>query len=271
MSRRTDFAWLFCLVLGSAPVWAQTPPTEVISLPWTERRPFQFIDGQGKLKGILVDLGEEIFTKAGVPKKWVETPAGRIAQSLLTDKEPLCLVGWFRTPEREKIAKISLPIHRDRRQLAVVRADSPISGERGLRALMGDKHFTLLVKAGYSYGAYLDSLIAARKDEKGEKSEPGEKGERADKVARIESVVGDHARMLAMIHLGRADLMFLTPEEVDYYAAENPRFTNEFKVIAFKEIPAGNLRHILCSKQVSDETMSRLDAAIRSSIKIKTD
>ncbi|XHS77040.1 hypothetical protein ACFJGW_15050 [Burkholderiaceae bacterium UC74_6] len=63
-----------------------------------------------------------------------------------------------------------------------------------------------------------------------------------------------------MVPLGRADLMFLTQEQVAYYAVDPPRFTCDFKVIAFKEIPAGNLRHILCSRPVSDETVNRMGA-----------
>jgi polar amino acid transport system substrate-binding protein len=229
---------------------AQTSSTDAITLPWTERKPFQFIDTDGKLKGLLFELGQSIFAEAGVPMKWVNVPALRIGRTMAMDNERICLVGWFRTPEREKIAKISLPIYRDHPQVGVARADSHLNGERSLSSVMEDNSVRLIVKQGYSYGVYLDALIAARKNE------------------GVANVVGDHARILTMLQWGRADLIFLTQEEVDYYSAENHHFTDEFKVISFKDMPAGNQRHIICSKQVSDATMDKLNAAIRSAMKI---
>ena len=91
------------LMLSGLEAIAQDTTTETILLPWTERRPFQYVDSDGKLKGILFDLGEKIFTKAGVPMKWVEIPANRILSTLKANEQPICLVGWFKTPERRKL------------------------------------------------------------------------------------------------------------------------------------------------------------------------
>lgn len=260
-----DCAWLLCIALSSAQafaqataqkqlqVQAQASQADVVALPWTERKPFQFVDRDGKPSGLLYELGRDIFTAAGVPMKWVEVPAARIGRSLLTDDARLCLVGWFRTPEREKIAKISLPIYRDHPQVGVARADSRIGEKRSLLSITEDRSIRILVKQGYSYGTYLDSLLALRKGQ------------------AIESVVADHARMLVMLQRGRADLIFLTQEEVDYFSSENPHFNNEFRAIPFKELPVGNQRHILCTKQVPDEIMDRLNAAITTIIRNKAD
>ncbi len=245
---------LLCfLVLTSSQVLAQAGSSEFISLPWTERRPFQFVDGDGMLKGVLAELGNSIFADAHVPMKWVETPASRTARSLATDSDRICLVGWFRTPEREKVAKISLPIYRDRPQVGIVRADFRIGENRSLRSLVADKTIRLLTKQGYSYGAFLDELIAGRKG------------------GNVDSVVADHGRMLMMVLRQHTDLIFLTREELDFYTARDPALMGGVKAISFKELPAGNQRHILCSRQVPDETMARLDAAIRANSRIKAD
>lgn len=224
---------------------------EALLLPWTERKPFQYLDEKGQLAGILYDLGERIFGKAGIEHKWADIPANRILLSLSANEQKLCLVGWFKTPEREKMARISLPIYRDKPLRGVLAINHPLKAGASLDSIFANLALKILVKQSYSYGAQMDQRLAARQG------------------TGIERVVIDNARMLLMIGAQRADITFMPQEEIDFHAATTPNFARDFKVIDFDELPAGNTRHVICSLQVSDETMQRIDATIRASIQVK--
>jgi polar amino acid transport system substrate-binding protein len=243
-------ALLACLAGLVGQTFAQATTPDTITLPWTERQPFQYIDNDGKLKGILYNLGEQIFTKAGIRSQWAETPANRIIRELEENTERQCLVGWFKTPEREKIAKITLPIYQDKPLRGIIRADNKSVRIKTASALFADASIKVLIKQGYSYGVQLDELIASRNGQ------------------NIERSVGDHTRLVRMLREQRTDLLFLTQEEIDHYTATAPDFAKDFKVINFTDLPSGNFRHILCSKRVPDATIEKLNQAIKATIKL---
>jgi uncharacterized protein (TIGR02285 family) len=227
-------------------------PSSTVVLPWTERIPFQYRDGGGKPVGILYDLGEKIFVKANVPREWREIPANRIALMMERDQEPTCLVGWFKTQEREKAFKVTLPIYQDKRLAGVMRADAAIKPGRPIQNLINDSSVSIVVKQGYSYGTVLDELIEARKG------------------SGIERSVGDHATLLKMIEAKHASIVFFPQEEITFFGSTNPAFEKTFKVVPFAELSDGNFRHVICSKSVPDDTIKALNGAIKASIKLKS-
>ncbi|MCW9049689.1 MAG: hypothetical protein OQK50_05080, partial [Deltaproteobacteria bacterium] len=52
------------------------------------------------------------------------------------------------------------------------------------------------------------------------------------------------------------------PEEVDVMMQSAGLAADDFATMTLSEIPAGNLRYLMCGKQVSAETMQRLNIAI---------
>jgi polar amino acid transport system substrate-binding protein len=244
-------AILSCLFIVGFDAYAQNTQTDIVTLPWTERQPFQFIDSDGKLKGILFDLGEKIFSKAGVRMKWEEIPAKRILLLLERNQEKICLVGWYMTEERQKIARITMPIYEDRPIKGIVRADSSLKQGILMEDISKNSDINILVKQGYSYGATIDQLLV----EKAEKN--------------VQRVFGNHLTLLKMLQLKRADIVFLSQEEIEFYLMSDPNFAKEFSVISFKEIVTNSPRYIICSKQVPLEVITKLNKAIKETIKLK--
>ena len=225
--------------------------SDVIILPWTERVPFQYINSDGKLAGILYDLGEKIFKKAELAVKWQEVPANRILLMLERNDERVCLVGWYKTPAREAVSNISSEIYRDKPLRGVLRSDSKYKNLPSLKSLSADTGIELLFKQGYSYGAIVDELIASRSEK------------------HIQRVTGNNSTILKMITLYRADLTFLPQEEIDAHREVDASFDVNFSVVKFAELKEGNTRHIVCSKNVALETIAKLDKEIQTTLRNK--
>jgi hypothetical protein len=97
----------------------------------------------------------------------------------------------------------------------------------------------------------MDALLAARNDQ------------------NVQKVSVDHLRMLQMVQLNRADIMFLPQEEIDFYASADPSFYKDFSVVSLNEFPEGNPRHILCGKRIPIDTIDKLNKAIKATIPFK--
>lgn len=70
--------------------------------------------------------------------------------------------------------------------------------------------------------------------------------------------------MMAMISAKRADLMFVAKEEAAYLAGIAAAGQRRYHLVGFADLPHGEERHIICSLDVADEAMRRIDAAIAS-------
>ena len=157
-----------------------------------------------------------------------------------------CLVGHFRNPEREGYAKFTEPIFQDEPRIALTASvNTVLKDGNSVEAVLANKEQVLLVKQSYSYGQVLDSLI--------EKYQPSR-----------QSVAVENLQMLRMIAAKRADYMFITPLEASTAITEAGLAKELFKMVKLENMPKGDLRYILCSKSVSDETIEKLNAAIKS-------
>lgn len=229
----------------------QAAPIEDLTVLWTERRPFQYTDDDGRTKGILVDLGKSVFNKAGIAFNWQEVPANRVLMELKVNEKSLCAVGWYKTEEREAIAQFSLPVYQDKPLRGVFR--SSVDVEQGVagKAVLTNPKVRLLLKQGFAYGKFVDDLIALKNP------------------AEIQRVVGDARNLLRMLRADRADMVMLAQEEIDYYSKLDPDFRKDFKVIVFNEAPEIDRRYIMCSKRVSPQTMKQINAAIEGVVRLK--
>ena len=227
-----------CLLLAPA-AWGNN-----VVLHYNPRPPYlSVVDGQ--LVGLTGSPAAAAFRAAGVAVALVETPAARQLKVLEAGRGPDCAVGWFKNPQREAFAKFSKPIYRDQPPVALrlAGAEQPADGQP-VESLLSSKTMVLLVKQSYSYGAGLDALI--------EQHQP----------KRI-STTDESRLMLKSLVLRVADYMFMAPEEVGPTIAAAGFERVQFKVVKPGAMPAGEYRYILCSKQVPDTVMERLNAAIK--------
>ena len=187
------------------------------------------------------------FETSGIAYQLVETPARRQLEIIKQNKGRDCIVGWFKIPSREKFGKFTLPIYQDKPMiaLAVKQAGLPDKYD-SVETILKNRNLTLLRKDGYSYGKFLDEKIDEYKP-------------------RQEMTTVENLSMLKMIHSRRADYFFITGEEAKSLLQLSGFPLSDFQLISFSDIPKGNRRYLLCSRQVGDEVIDRLNAALGAS------
>lgn len=261
--RAKRFIWagcLICIVLTmyyksslheiTNPAWLNSnkdlssPDLEpVIILHYHERRPYYITSGT-KVQGLVAGTVTRAFDFAEIPYKWQQTPAKRQLDIIRSNDTPGCGVGWFKTEERQQFGKFSAPIYQDSPFVAVARADNTLMQKMlSLNQLLNEHRLKLLVKAGYSYGTDVDRNI--------EEFSPW-----------LVETTADNQAMLRMIEGRRADYCFMTREEATDLFMHAGFNKDNFIMVPFAEIPHGNKRYLICSRQVPDETIERFNLAL---------
>ncbi len=215
-----------------------------LTVHFHQRRPFYERD-KGKVRGLIAEPINLIFKQSDISFSWTDTPAQRQLEIIRKNDSPACAAGWFKTPAREKFGKYSLPLYQDKPFVAVARADNSLlqKDEEELARVLGEDRLRLLVKKGYSYGSYIDSLIASHSP-------------------WTISTTTNNKGMLMMIQTHRADYCFMTQEEAYDLLLFSGLNRADFKTIFFSDIPPGSMRYLFCSKKVKDEDLARLNGAI---------
>jgi polar amino acid transport system substrate-binding protein len=216
---------------------------QTLTLHYQERAPYSTTQTDGSVAGLTATPAAQALQQAGLAFAWARTPSQR-QLALIQEGEGLhCGVGWFRNPERIALGKFSKALYRDRPFGALARNDSHLrSGLRGdeALALAGE---VLLVKEGYSYGQVLDRLMAQR-------TPPPTK-------TSVET-----AQMVRMLLAGRASWMIVAPEESLVLRQEMGVAGAGLRSVAFADMPAGEARHLYCSRAVPDVWLERIDQAL---------
>lgn len=152
-----------------------------------------------------------------------------------------CLVGWFKNPQRERFAKYTQAIYQDKPIIAIaLSSNNKVGNGRSVEAFFKDRTLRLLLKDGYSYGKFLDGLIND-----------------LDPVRQVVTI--ENISMLEMLNQGRADYLFVAKEEADSII-ERMNITGEkYQYIYISDMPAENNRYIMCSMQVEDSIIERLN------------
>ena len=177
--------------------------------------------------------------------RWEKTPAKRQLNILKENRSRACLIGWFKNLEREKFARYSHPIYRDKSFIALGRADNPqLISNGALDATLLNSGLVLLRKNGYSYGKLLDTMIL--------KLGPRQKMTSAENIG-----------MLKIIHSGGADYFFISEEEAMQLILTSGLLKTDFKTIRFSNMPGGNKRYLLFSKQVENQVIDQINSAIK--------
>lgn len=231
--------WAVCLLLAG-PLHAEEP----IDLYYNERPPYLVSALDGSVSGLTATPAAEAFRDAGIAFQWIRLPTNRQLALLKDNHRPACAVGWFRNAERERFAKFTKPIYQDKPTVGMASGDLAIPDKLSLTELLSRHDVRVLVKDGYSYGPYIDNLLAAHR-------------------GNVVVTPLDNIDMARMISARRADFMFVAEEEASsllQMAGLNPL---NFKVLRFTDMPMGEYRHIMCDKLVPDEVIQRLSAAIR--------
>lgn len=213
-----------------------------MTLMYNERPPYLIAQPDGSAIGLTGSPAAQAFKAAGIPVTWLKISTKRQIQALIENAGQSCAIGWFYKPEREQFAKFSKPIFRDQAFVAIAAASNSNLQGGNLENILKQGQHSLLLKEGFSYGA-IDAMLAKHRP--------------SSVTVNVEVV-----EMLQMIQARRADMMFAALEEAEYLVKNAGFKAENFKILQFSDLPHGNTRHLMCSKQVPDEMLERINAAI---------
>lgn len=237
------WGWI-CLAWLSALATARAAADDGLLMVFRDKPPYSYVEN-GTQKGFLLERTRRILQAAGLRAEFQDMPPKRIFQELQANQERICSFGWYKIPERERFASFTLPIHQDRPHVVLFgprMADSPRFAS--LAELMAAGALTLAVADGVSYGPELDRLIAAF---------PG----------KVDRGLVSPLQVAKKLASRRADFMFIDQEDYEYLLATDAGFRAEaLKRVEFPDLPPGLKRYILCTRQVDESTIARMNAAI---------
>ena len=233
VSKAVSFlALMLSLGLGSSGYTAESIP-----LFYDERPPFFVTKVKGHPEGILVDLTQDIFRRAGIEFAWYRMPTKRILETLKSQDTRGCSPGWYQTADRLNIYKFTKPIYMGRAQIALLGPGVAIPKPPiGANLMAGPA--ILLTKDGLKFSDSVERMVSQR--------EPG----------KIHSVTFDADDLPRLVAEGQNLFTIMPGEQLPQPL--DPRL----RVITLTDITETVERHIICSAAFDDNLIKRLDSVI---------
>lgn len=220
------------------------PEPELLWVHYHERPPY-YTRLSNDVGGLCVEPVRQALELAGLRHRWCETPPLRQLRWLqVRTGEAHAAVGWFRTPDRERWARFSLPIYRDGPWVAMVRrAETRVGAVALTEELLSVPGLRVLTRAGYHYGSWLEGLW--------------------DRMAPVrESSPGSMVTLLRCVALGRADCVFLAREEAEVLLQQESGLETALRIVTLADAPVGPERHVLFGPGVPEGWMERFNKAL---------
>lgn len=233
---------LALLLLLPPSAWA----AQTVLIEYRDKPPYTYTE-QGQPRGFLLDRTAEIFRQAKVPATFQEIPAKRLMADLQANRQLVCSPGWYKLPEREAFARFTLAMHQDKPQVVLAgnHALTAVRAHKSLQALLSDTKLSMGTVDGVSYGPELDRMIAAM-----------------PRPAMRTTVAP--LQLAKMVAARRADYMLIDQEDLGYLDQRREVTKAGLVRVDFADAPQGLKRYLMCSQQLDDATMERLNSAIRS-------
>lgn len=231
----------FLFVFAVAAHAAET--LDPVVLTFNDRQPYIVSLPDGSAAGLTATPAANAFRNAGIPVIWKKLPTNRQLAELKENVGRQCAIGWFKNPEREQYLKFTRAIYRDQPTVLVAHRKFSARPNETLYSMLSRPEVRVLIKDKFSYGQYVDHLLATLKP---------------DTVV----TTNENIQMIQMIAAGRADFMFAAEEEARYLIELSGFRAGDFRMVRPPDMPPGERRYIICSRQVEDEVISRLNAAI---------
>lgn len=208
-------------------------------------RPAYSWSEDGEAKGLFVDIARDILTRAGIEYQFQPLPPKRMLKSVEEGKEKICVLGNFKTPERELYAVFTKSIYQNKPiGILTTKALAPgFTPYKSLAELTASPALRLGHIDGFSYGGAVDAFIAKMT---------------GPKISRVTTQSG----MVGMLAAGRFDYMFADQEEYEALARAVNVPPESLRMFTYPDVPEGNQRRMMCSKAVPKAVIDRIDAAI---------
>ncbi|MDJ0783565.1 MAG: hypothetical protein QNJ22_16430 [Desulfosarcinaceae bacterium] len=217
------------------------------------QRPPYYYDTAAGVVGLCATPVARALEAAGITFRWMQTPPKRQLRLLRQNPTNDCIIGWYKTRERESYARYSTTIYRDQPTVALVRrGDSRLPESGTLADLLAVPDIVMLSRAGYSYGTMADRLL--------ERMTP----------RRIDSGA-ESSEWLSILYTRRADFLLIAPEEANYLLSRTQLPRNAFRFLKLTDMPPGNRRYMMFSRTVPPQIVDRFNAAYRASVNLADD
>ncbi|WP_166454624.1 substrate-binding periplasmic protein [Duganella rivi] len=229
-----------CGALASGALIAAEPQ---LTVAWRDKPPYHYLDN-GVPTGFLLTRARAIFDSAGLNARFVSEPQKRIWANFKHGATNYCSISWYRLPEREAVAQFSQPFHEDLPHTILIapRAAARVKAHTSLNSLLADPALTLGVVEGVSYGPVLDAKIKTSSN-------------------TVMSRTVETTQMMRMLTVGRASYIFVDREDWEYFQ-QKEKPGQSILHYDMPDMPPGLKRHIVCSRDVPQATMNKLNQAI---------
>jgi len=218
---------------------------EQMTVMYFNRPPYyDTIDNQAQ--GFLVEMTRQIFDTAGIRPVFTEIPPSRIISYIKSQEKPICSIGWFKNKERESFAKFSIPIYEDKPLVILtLKLKKPLfDRHQTIKDVFSDRTLTLAKVDSFSYGVIMDEWITTY----------------APPVHGIQSM---QSLLPKLIFNNRASYMLVAPEEISVMLKEAELDENHFIALDKPDIPPGNKRYLIFSKDVDDGIIDKINQSIQ--------
>jgi uncharacterized protein (TIGR02285 family) len=240
--------FLASVLLAHSAAAQDRDPLEPVILTFNERIPYIIALSDGSAKGLTATPAANAFRTAGIPFVWKKLPTNRQLAELKMNAGKQCAIGWFKNPERMQYFKFTDAIYRDLPTILIARSNFDTQPADTLDSILLHRDVRVLVKDMFSYGQYIDNLLGMSK-------------------SKLVVTTNENTQMVQMIIAGRADFMFASEEEARYLIDQTGSEAYKLRIVRPSDMPQGERRYIICSKQVEDSVIDKLNAAINSNQK----
>ena len=218
-------------------------PQSKLDVSYIEYPPYYYI-GNGKPRGLLLQKAIAALECAGIEYSLDELPSNRAIDAVKLGTQAMS-IGWFKTQEREAFAKFSRPIYQNKPQAAVFKKEraGSFAPYATLSSLILKSKLVLGVVAGHSEGKAVDDII---------KKNPRN-------VFRVDA---EQRNIISMLDAGRFDYVLLPPEEFDNLVMTHELDADMYMLKCLEDIPPGNMRYLMFSRDVSDRTIEAVNNCI---------
>lgn len=215
-----------------------------ITVAWRDNPPYNFVE-QGVEQGFLLARGKLIFQQARVPARFVLEPTKRIWAKFQVGTPGYCSLGRYRIAAREPLMQYSLPIHIDppRIVLAAPAAADKVRAHQSLSSLLSDPTLVMGMSDGASFGTEIDAMLASAH-------------------AKVERRTVESPLMMKLLAADRVSFVIVDRLAWQYWRMHDPAALG-VAPREFADMPPGQKRYLVCSKDVPAEVMQRLNRVVK--------
>jgi len=225
---------------ASLPAAERQPP---LILEYSERPPYAWTDGRGAAQGTALSAVRTALDKAGIEYRLLPVPTNRQIVDIERSATMVCGIASYKTPEREHLAKFSVPLIEERPYVVFSRKSAGLSDQVSLPNLLGDPSMRVVLGSQRSFGDALDSMLARSR-------------------ANILGINGNAVNAARMILSGRGDISLLTLDEVDFVKSTLALPKEAFAISRIVGIDKGENNYLMCSRSAEDSLLQAIDAVL---------